>query len=253
MLFTCVVIRAVHLELVKSLSTEQTLLALRHLAACRGLSFMIFSDNAKCFIASPQQLQRQFGHVSHDWRFIAPRSSWWRGWWERLIPSIKSPLKTFERHFGTRTELEITLHEVESCVKSRPLTFVPGEAAAESPLTPAHFPPGSCWWLLWEVNLYPRSIWWWTSPALCNETATPGKMFGKFGPMTISGIYLHGVVPGENVTPEGFSSCLCSSLLWNGRWVWQLNYSQAVMEWSELLRSKYCLVSWWAAYIVFTT
>ena len=69
-----------------------------------------------------------------------PRSPWWGGWWERLIRSIKSSLKkTFGRHSLTRTELETTLHEVESCVNSRPLTYVSDEADAESPLTPAHF------------------------------------------------------------------------------------------------------------------
>ena len=83
LLFTCGVIGAVHLELVESLSTEQTLLALRRLAARWGLQRVIFSDNAKGFIASPQQLQKQFGHVAPDWRFIAPRSPWWGGWWER--------------------------------------------------------------------------------------------------------------------------------------------------------------------------
>ena len=140
LLFTCGVIRAVHLELVESLSTEQALLALRRLAARRGLPRVIFSDNAKGFVASPQQLQKQFGHVAPDWSFTAQRSPWWGGWWERLIRSIKSSLKkTFGRHSLTRTELETTLHEVESCVNSRPLTYVSDEADAESPFTPAHF------------------------------------------------------------------------------------------------------------------
>ena len=79
LLFTCEVIRAVHLELVESLSTDQTLLAIRRLAASPGLPRVIFSDNAKGFVASPQQLQKQFGHVAPDWRFIATHSSWWGG------------------------------------------------------------------------------------------------------------------------------------------------------------------------------
>ena len=58
LLFTCGVIRAVHLELVESLSSEQTLLALRRLASRRGLPRVIFSDNAKGFVASPQQLYK---------------------------------------------------------------------------------------------------------------------------------------------------------------------------------------------------
>ena len=57
-----------------------------------------------------------------------------------MIRSIKSSLKkTYGRHSLTRTELETTLHEVESCVKSRPLTFISDEADANSLLTPAHF------------------------------------------------------------------------------------------------------------------
>ena len=135
--FTCGVIHAVHLELVELLSTEQTNLALRRLAARRGLPCVIFPDNAKGFVASPQQLQKQ---LAPDWRFIATSSPWWGGWWERLIHSIKSSLKnTCGRHSLTRTELETTLHEVESCVNSRPLTYVSDEANAESPLTPGHF------------------------------------------------------------------------------------------------------------------
>ena len=39
----------------------------------------------------------------------------------------------------TRVELETTLHEVEACVPSRPLTFVGDELDSGSPLTPFHF------------------------------------------------------------------------------------------------------------------
>ena len=47
--------------------------------------------------------------------------------------------KTFGRHSLTCTELETTLHEVKSCVNSRPLTYVSDGADAMSPLTTAHF------------------------------------------------------------------------------------------------------------------
>ena len=39
----------------------------------------------------------------------------------------------------TRVELETTLHEVEACVNSRPLTFVGDELDSGSPLTPSLF------------------------------------------------------------------------------------------------------------------
>ena len=140
LLFTCGVVRAVHLELVESLSTPETILAIRRLSAQRGLPEVIYSDNAKGFTASPTALQRQFGHVAPEWKFIAPHSPWWGGWWKRLVQSVKSALKkTIRAHCLTRTELETTTQEVESCINSRPLTFVSDEPDDDEPLTPAHF------------------------------------------------------------------------------------------------------------------
>ena len=74
------------------------------------------------------------------WKFIVPLSPWFGGWWERLIRSIKTDLrKTVGARCLTRGELETTLHEVEACVNSRPLTFVSTAPDIENPLTPSHF------------------------------------------------------------------------------------------------------------------
>ena len=73
------------------------------------------------------------------WRFIAPSAPWWGGWWERLIGSVKSGLRTVRQRSLTRVELESTLHEVEAWVNSRPLSFVEDELDSGSPLTPPHF------------------------------------------------------------------------------------------------------------------
>ena len=136
--FTCGVVRAVHLELVESLSNPETVLAIRRLSARRGLPEVIYSDNAKGFTASPTALQIQFGHLASEWKFIAPHSPWWGGWWERLVQSVKSALKkTIGAH--CLTELETTIQEVESCINSRPLTFVSDEPDDDERLTPAHF------------------------------------------------------------------------------------------------------------------
>ena len=55
LLFTCAVVRAVHLELVDSLSVKDTLLALRRFAARRGVPSVIYSDNAKGFQGTSRQ------------------------------------------------------------------------------------------------------------------------------------------------------------------------------------------------------
>ena len=140
LLFTCAVVRSVHLELVESLSTPETVLALPRFAARRGLPHTIYSDNAKGLVASPAELDRHFGHLAPKWLFITPRSPWRGGWWERLIQSLKSALKkTVGCKCLTRGELETTIQEIEACVNSRSLTFLSGDIDVENPLTPSHF------------------------------------------------------------------------------------------------------------------
>lgn len=140
LLFTCGVVRAVHLELVNSLTMEDTLMALRRFIARRGLPSTLYSDNAKNFVATESQLWKHFGPLRPEWKFIAPRGPWWGGFYERLVKSVKTALKkSLGSRSLTRTELETTLHECEACINSRPLTFVGDDLDSGQPLTPAHF------------------------------------------------------------------------------------------------------------------
>ena len=90
LLFTCAVIRAIHLELTDSMSVVDCMLAIRRFIARRGLPSVIFSDNAKTFVACVNEMQKVYGHLTPQWKFTVPRSPWWGGWWERLIRSVKS-------------------------------------------------------------------------------------------------------------------------------------------------------------------
>ena len=140
LLFTCAVVRAVHLELTDSLNQADFMLALRRFVARRGMPSVIYSDNAKTFVGAQEQLIRYFGHIAPQWKFIVPLSPWWGGWWERLVRSVKVGLrKSLGGKSLTKCELETTLQEVESCINSRPLTFVGDEVDSLSTLTPSHF------------------------------------------------------------------------------------------------------------------
>ena len=140
LLFTCAVTRAVHLELVNSLSSEETLLALRRFFARRGTPSILWSDNAKGFLAARSKLFEVMGSDGPEWRLIPPRAPWWGGFWERMIGSIKSSLKkTLGRQCLCRQELQTLLQEVESCVNSRPLTYVGDGLDSCRALTPNHF------------------------------------------------------------------------------------------------------------------
>ena len=139
-LFTCAVVRAVHLELTGSLTTEGFLLALRRFAARRGLPSVIYSDNAQTFKAAESHLSAYFGSLCPEWKWIVPRAPWWGGWWERLVRSVKVGLrKTIGGRSLSREELETTLHEIEGCINLRPLSFVGDEIDSRNPLTPNHF------------------------------------------------------------------------------------------------------------------
>jgi hypothetical protein len=57
-----------------------------------------------------------------------------------MVKNVKSSLrKTLGSRSLTRSELEVTLIEIEACVNSRPLTFVGDSASSTSPLSPSHF------------------------------------------------------------------------------------------------------------------
>ena len=140
LLFTCAVTRAVHLELVESMSCEDTVLALRRFFARRGMATTLVSDNAKGFVAAKDKMLELYGTEGPEWHCIVPRAPWWGGFYERLVGVVKSSLKkSIGRGNYNRVELETILHEVEGCVNSRPLTFVGDEIQASHPLTPSSF------------------------------------------------------------------------------------------------------------------
>ncbi|XP_064108041.1 uncharacterized protein LOC135216591 [Macrobrachium nipponense] len=141
------------------MSVFDCMLAIRRFIACRGLPSVLYSDNAKTFVECVSELQKVYGHLSPHWRFIVPRSPWWGGWWERLIRSVKSAVqKTLGGNYISRCELETTLHEVEACVNSRPLTFVSEPPDAPVPLSPSHFLIGRSTGFQTPVNTDPSCI-----------------------------------------------------------------------------------------------
>ena len=76
-LFTCAVTRAVHVELVDSLSLNDFMLALRRFTARRGMPSEIYSDNAATLKGAESLLQKHFGHLAPVWKYIVPLSPWW--------------------------------------------------------------------------------------------------------------------------------------------------------------------------------
>ena len=142
-LFVCGVVRAIHLELVDSLTTDDFVLAFRRFSALKRVPDVVYSDNAKNFVGGERCLVSYLGALAPLWKFICPRSPWWGGWWERLVRSVKSAVrKTVGKASLTKSELETCLCEVAASINSRPLTFVGTDVENKVPLTPNHFLAG---------------------------------------------------------------------------------------------------------------
>ena len=137
LLITCAITRAIHVELVDSLSLEDFVYAFRRFSARRGMPRIVYSDNAKTFKGASRLIQKQMSHVNISWKFSAPLAPWWGGWWERLVRSVKSALKkSLGNRLVSKVELDTSLQEIEACINSRPLTYVSDTGL---PLTPSHF------------------------------------------------------------------------------------------------------------------
>ncbi|XP_073843555.1 uncharacterized protein [Musca autumnalis] len=151
-LFTCLTIRAIHLEISFDLSTDACILAIRNFINRRGTPIRIRSDNGKNFVGADQEAKRfeevfevvrvkdELSTKGIDWQFNCPYNPSEGGIWERMVQCVKKVLRVTLKEVAPR---EHTLHsfliEAENIVNSRPLTHLPVGPDEEEPLTPNHF------------------------------------------------------------------------------------------------------------------
>ncbi|XP_062703000.1 uncharacterized protein LOC134285705 [Aedes albopictus] len=156
MLATCLTIRAIHIEVVHSLSTDSCIMALRNFISRRGKPRTFYSDRGTNFVGARRVLQETEGVVNEEklmkefvdtetsWTFLPPVSPHMGGSWERLIGSVKKNLMAIlPTRKLTDEVLRNLLTEIESTVNSRPLTHVPVDDDSAPALTPNHFLLGS--------------------------------------------------------------------------------------------------------------
>lgn len=150
-IFTCLAIRAIHIEVVPSLETDSFINALRRFTARRGQVREFRSDNGTNFIGAERELKcaiqqwniRQINDVMLQkgvkWSFNPPTGSHHGGPWERLIRSVRKVLNaTLKVQNLDEDGLHTVLCEAEAIINSRPITKASMDVNDLEALTPNH-------------------------------------------------------------------------------------------------------------------
>ena len=150
-IFTCATTRAVHLEVVKSLSTDSFINAMHRFEALRGRPSAYWSDNGTNFVGARRELAEIWASIdtdrlgSHlrnrgaDWHFNPPSAPHMGGIWEALVRSAKRALHFVldSRTLDDETFTTAIVH-ITGLLNSRPLTVLNNDPASPEALTPNH-------------------------------------------------------------------------------------------------------------------
>ena len=151
LIFTCMVIRAVHIEVLEEMSSSCFINALRRFCAIRGEVKVIYSDCGTNFVGSVKDLNAHVINVDDrpvkdylvekhiNWVFNPPHSSHMGGVWERMIGVARRILDGLLLDVRQLTHEVITtlMAEVSSIINARPLTSVSTDPEVPYPLSPA--------------------------------------------------------------------------------------------------------------------
>ena len=145
-IFTCLTMRAVHLELVHDLSSDAMVNAVCRFMARRGTVQTFVSDNGTNFVGARKDLlslltgsevQREVLKRNVSWEFNTPTSSHSGGAWESLIRIVRRVLDVvIHDQCLSEDALRTVLCEAESAINSRPLTFISGDHRDLEAITP---------------------------------------------------------------------------------------------------------------------
>ena len=182
-LFTCMVTRAIHIEVANTLSTDSFINAFRRFVARRGPVSLLRCDRGTNFVGAKNELQAALNEMSSDeiqrellkhkcdwvtFEMNIPSASHMGGAWERMVRSARAALAALLTQHGERLDDELLhtlLVEAEAIVNSRPLTLVDAASPDQEPLSPmqlltlkskvAYPPPGS----FVKEDMYCRKRW----------------------------------------------------------------------------------------------
>ena len=152
-LFSCLTMRAVHIEVLPKLDTDSCLNAIMGFVARSGEPITISSDNGTNFLGAKREFSEYVAAWNEErieehlvqrgirWKFNSPAAPHYGGVWERLVRSCK---KAMYAVLGTRSVTEDvlvpTMCIVEQILNARPLTPVSPDVNDLETLTPQSLP-----------------------------------------------------------------------------------------------------------------
>lgn len=150
-IFTCLAVRAVHIEVAHSLETSSFINALQRFIARRGQPLEIRSDNGTNFVGAERELkeavkswnksrtQEFLRQRESRWKFNPPSASHMGGIWERQIRTVRKIMSALiNQQQLTDESLQTLLCVIENIINSRPLTAVSDDPNDTEALTPNH-------------------------------------------------------------------------------------------------------------------
>jgi len=176
-LFSCLTMRATHIEVTESLETDSFVNALRRFISRRGMPKLIRSDNGTNLTGGEREIREAINDWNQqkiegflqqknvEWKFNPPGASHMGGVWERVIRSVRKILRVLLREQLVSGEaLRTLMAEVEGILNGRPLTPNSDSSVDPEPLTPNHLlllrsnlnlPPG----IFVKNDLYCKRRW----------------------------------------------------------------------------------------------
>ena len=152
LLLTCMYSRAVHVEVLDSMTADAFITALRSFICIRGPVQTIYCDNGTNFVGAKNELHKELQAMSEtqrnelkhqmiEFKFNAPGASHAGGVWERQIRTVKSVLEGMWKKYNARMDtsgLRAAFYEAMNIVNSRPISIDSVSQATEVVVTPNH-------------------------------------------------------------------------------------------------------------------
>ena len=151
-LFTCLTVKAVHIEVVPKLDTNSCLNATLRFIARRSKPSTTISKNGTNFVGSERVFAEYVAAWNNEgfekcliqlgirWQFNPPAALHFRGVWKRLVRSCRKAMYVVLENISvTEDVLSTTMCIVEQKLNARPLTPVGSDVNDLEALTPNYF------------------------------------------------------------------------------------------------------------------